>query len=77
MQRKNRKCCVCCPSCGKIVFKGTFTESEHICPKCRAAIGVWMKDGVVIVYDRQDESRKETTAYRLNSYLESLSGTVD
>ena len=74
MSRKSRskKRCVCCPACGSIVFKGTITESEHICPKCGAAIGAWMKDGVVIVYDTKDESLEESTAHRLYSYLDSL-----
>ena len=69
----NKKRCVCCPICGGIVLKGTVTDSEHICRKCGAAVGAWVKDGVVIVYDPSDESIEETTAHRLFAYLDTLS----
>lgn len=71
-KNKSRKRCVCCPACGEIVFKGTITESEHICRKCGANIGAWVKDGVVVIYDPTDEGREESTAHRLYSYLDSL-----
>ena len=78
MSRKSRskKHCVCCPACGSIVFKGTITESEHICPNCHTSIAALVKDGVVVVYDTSDEGREESTAHRLYAYLDSLSGTM-
>lgn len=74
MSRKSssKKRCVCCPACGGIVFKGTVTESEHICPKCGTPLEAWVKDGVVIVYDPSDDEIEESTAHRLSSYLRSL-----
>ena len=79
MSRKsrNRKRYVCCPACGEVVFKGTVAESEHICHKCGATIGAWVKDGVVVVYDPIDESREESTAHRLSTYLDALARDKD
>jgi acetyl-CoA carboxylase beta subunit len=74
MSRKSneKKRCVCCPACGGMVFKGTVSESEHICPKCGMLMGALVKNGIVLVYDPTDQNFEEPTAHGLSSYLENL-----
>lgn len=46
-----RKYCVCCPNCGRVMQKSYLTDSELQCSKCKTNYIALVKKGIVAVFD--------------------------
>lgn len=64
---------VCCPDCGNIISKSRATDSEFKCSRCGHAVAAWVLDGIVMVYEADENSASYALAERLQSYHENLS----
>ena len=50
---------ICCPRCGKLLFRGNEAKLEIQCPKCKCDYEIDYKSGVMMFREMLQEYRAE------------------